>query len=83
LSPKDPQNTAQPKAAKARREKHSPTRRAEDYQTGQVLWTFFVALAVAVAALQHVFSEKTYQFSDTAAAARSPGSLAIVAPERQ
>ncbi len=82
MSPKNPQNTEKPKAAKARRDHHAPARRANDYQTGQVLWTFFVAMAVAVAALQHVFSEKPYQFTD-AVAARAPASLSILAPERQ
>ena len=82
LSQKPEKTEDSPKAAKPRRATRVQARRSDDYQTGQVLWTFVVAMAVAVAALQHVFSEKPSQFTD-AVAARSPGSQAFLAPERQ
>lgn len=55
---------------------HAPrTRRQMDTAPqGQLLWTFFVALAVAVAALQHVFGPSSGSFYELTVAARAPGS---------
>ncbi len=41
---------------------------------GQLLWTFFVAIAVAIAALQHIFGSAPNSLQELTAAARAPGS---------
>ena len=51
-------------------------RRAMDTApNGQLLWTFFVAIAVAIAALQHIFGSAPNSLQELTAAARAPGSV--------
>ena len=53
------------------------TRRAMDTAPqGQLLWTFFVAIAVAIAALQHIFGTSPNTLIELTTAARAPGSNA-------